>query len=225
MIPVLIVPVLSADRVGDMFASVDVPIGLSIVVDNGADVAVTGSHVIHLPHNIGVAAAWNLGIKVTPAAAWWAITNDDIVFASGDLASLVETMADPAPRVVTLDGFAAFGINRAALAIAGWFDENYHPAYVEDCDYERRCALLDVPIIAIPAGLHHERSSTIRNPHWGAENDRTYPANLAYHRAKWGGDIRGGERFATPFDASGSPAHWTLDPERLASQAWQEPVR
>lgn len=221
MIPVLIVPVLSPGRLGDMLASIDVPVGLRLIIDNGAGVTDADSHVVRLPHNIGVAASWNLGMKATIGAPWWTIVNDDIVFAPGDLGRLIDAMEAPSPRIGALDGFAAFGINHAALARVGWFDENYHPAYVEDCDYERRCALLDVPIIALPAGLHHERSSTIRHPRWGAANDRTYPANLAYHRAKWGGDIRGGERFATPFDTGGSASDWTLDPDRLVAQAWR----
>lgn len=223
MIPVLIVPVLTGRRVLDMLASIDLPVGLRLVIDNGAGIEVPDAHVVHLPHNIGVAAAWNLGIKATCRAPWWAIVNDDVVFAPGDLGRLMAAMADPSPRVVTLDGFAAFGINQAALGRVGWFDENFHPAYVEDCDYEYRCRLLGVPIMSIPAHLRHERSATIGLPHYSAENARTYPANLDYFRRKWGGPIRGGEQFMTPFDAGGSPSDWTLDHGRLAWLTWQEP--
>ena len=221
MIPVLIVPVLIPDRVGDMLASIDVPVGLRLIVDNGAGVDPRGAHVVHLPGNIGVGAAWNLGIKATIRAPWWAIVNDDVVFAPGDLSQLAEAMADPAPRIVTLDGFAAFGLNAAALERVGWFDENFHPAYCEDADYEHRCHLARVPIMSIPAGLHHDRSSTIRHPHYAAENARTYPANYAYYERKWGGALRGGERFTTPFDAGGSVADWTLHVGRIKDLAWE----
>lgn len=223
MIPVLIVPVLSGRRVHDMLASVDVPVGLRLIIANGADIDETDAHVIRLPRNIGVAAAWNLGIKATCRAPWWAIVNDDVIFAPGDLGRLVAAMADPAPRVVTLDGFAAFGVNQATLARVGWFDENFHPAYVEDCDYEYRCRLFDVPIVELPAGLRHDRSATIRQAHYATENARTYPANREYYRHKWGGEIRGGERFESPFGAGGSPAEWTLNHGRLTWLSWREP--
>lgn len=222
MIPVLIVPVLVPGRVGDMLASIDVPVGLRLVIDQGAGFPPpAGCHVIRLTGNIGVAAAWNLGIKASPLAPWWAIVNDDVVFAPGDLARLAAAMAGPAPRVVTLDGFAAFGINQAALARVGWFDENFHPAYCEDADYEYRCRLAGVPIVSAPAGLRHERSSTISHPPYGAQNARTYPANYDYYRRKWGGSLRGGERFTSPFDAGGTPADWTLQFDRIRDLTWE----
>lgn len=216
MIPVLIVPFLRPDLVGQMVASVDVPVGRWIALDNGN----TGTEVpgvIHLPANLGVAASWNLGIKLTIDAPWWCIVNDDVVFAPGDLARLEQAMGSD-PMLVTLDGFSAFGVNAAAIATVGWFDENYHPAYCEDADYEYRCRLTGVPIVAQAAGLQHRRSSTIAEPRWAAANARTYPANRAYYRTKWGGELRGGETLQSPL--KGGVRDWTLDFERLRDQAW-----
>lgn len=218
MIPVLIVPYLRPGMVATMLASVDEPVGRTIVIDNGSGVPHPGT--ISLPANIGVAAAWNLGLKVTIDAPWWAIVNDDLELAPGDLARLAQQMEIAGPRVVTLDGFSAFGINWEALSTVGFFDESYMPAYCEDCDYEHRCKVARVPIIAIPSALKHHRSSTIGDQHYGEQNGRTYPLNVAYHKAKWGGGLRGGEQLATPFGRGGSVADWTADPRRYRDQRW-----
>lgn len=219
MIPVLAVPVLRPDLVAGMLASVDVPVGIVIVIDNGGAADVPGAHVVHLPANLGVAASWNLAMRLTPRAPWWAIVNDDVTFSPGDLAALAHAMADPEPRLVTLCGFSAFGINRGALRAVGWFDESYHPAYVEDCDYEYRCKLAGVPIVPLARDTRHRNSSTIEIPRWGRANERTQPANIAYHIAKWGGAPRGGEVWAVPFN--GARALYP-DPDRLADLAWNE---
>ena len=221
MIPVLAVPTLLPGLVSGMLASVDVPVGITIVIDNGAGVDVPGAHVIRMPANLGVAGSWNLAMKASPRAPWWAIVNDDVTFAPGDLAALARAMDVPGPRLVTLAGFSAFGINRDALRAVGWFDESYHPAYVEDCDYEWRCKLTDVPIIPLACGIQHRGSATIDHPRWGEANTRTAPANVAYHVAKWGGAPRGGECWTVPFD--GRPALYP-DPDRLADLAWFDPT-
>lgn len=217
MIPVLIVPCLRADLVERMVASVDVPVGRWIILANGAEVKAPGT--VHLPANLGVAASWNLGMKLSADAPWWFITNDDIVFAPGDLARLCDAMTDG--ELVTLDGFAAFGISRDTVERVGLFDENYMPAYVEDCDYEYRCRLAGVPIVPIPSNLLHSRSSTIDLPEYRRQNARTYPENVAYHVAKWGGPPRGGERFDSPFDGGGAPDEWVVSLERRNRLAWE----
>lgn len=221
MIPVLGVPIISRpDLLERMLASVDVPVGRRVIVDNG-NVVPYYLDAVRLPANLGIAASWNLVIKLTPDAPWWLLANADVVFAPGDLAHLADEMADPAPKVRTMDGFAAFAVNAACIETVGWFDENYHPAYVEDCDYEYRCKLLGVPIVEMTSSIRHDTSSTIKADHYRRQNSRTYPSNVAYHIAKWGGAHRGGERFRTPFDHDTDPADWTLDLARLRDNAWE----
>lgn len=226
MIPVLAVPTLRPDLVRRMLASVDVPVGLRLVIDNSGQAGdIDDAWVIRLPTNLGVGAAWNLAMKVTPRADWWAIVNDDVVFAPGDLAGLAEAMVEPGPRIVTLDGFSAFGINREAHDVLGWFDENFVPCYCEDADMERRAALEGVPIVGRLARLHHERSSTISLPEYQRQNQRTYPENVRYFTRKWGGHLRGGERFDTPFDSGSATHEWSLDPRRLRELGWEVTMR
>lgn len=226
MIPVLAVPTLRPDLVRRMLASVDIEVGLRLVIDNSGRVGdIEGAWVVRLPANLGVAASWNLVMKLTPRAPWWAIVNDDVVFAPGDLAVLTAAMADPAPRIVTLDGFSAFAINSAALDTLGFFDESFVPAYCEDADMERRALLAGVPILSYAAGLTHRRSSTISLPEYQQQNAKSYPENVRYYQRKWGGGLRGGERYDTPFDSGAGIEEWSLDPRRLRELGWEVTMR
>ena len=222
MIPVLAVSVIRSDLIGQMLASVDVPVERLLVIDNGAGIGdIEGAFVVHLPVNLPVSAVGNLAWKLTADAPWWAFVSDDIVFAPGDLARLAEAMADPEPRIACLDGFAAWAINRAGHDALGWLDENFVPAYCEDCDVEYRCKLAGLPIVDVPADLTHRRSSTIALPEYRRQNDRTYPENVRYFTAKWGGSMRGGEVYTAPFNGSGGPNDWQLDPQRLRDLSWE----
>lgn len=220
MIPVLVALCLRPDLIAGMLASVDVPVSRRVVIDNGGAALIADA--LHMPAGLGVAASWNLALKLTIDAPWWVIASDDVTFPPGSLAQLVDAMADPTPRIVCLaDDMAVFAMNAEALDTIGFFDENYHPAYCEDVDIEQRCRITGVPIIALHAPLVHARSATIAHPWYREQNDRTYPRNVEYHLAKWGGSApRRGEDLASPFGRGGSVADWTLDPRRLRSLRW-----
>lgn len=227
MIPVIGVPVLN--RPGLLMAmveSIDVPVGRLIVIDNGNVVdhfehpLVESVEIIHLPHNLGVGAAWNLVFKLSPRAPWWAILNFDLVLAPGDLERLSSSMTDPAPHITQLLGFAAFGINQAVLERVGLFDENFHPAYCEDVDFGRRCILAGIPLPSIEGHLEHLGSATIYgNQRYRTQNDMTYRANRDYYRRKWGGDVDGTERFSTPFNRGHDDV--SIEWERIRELAWR----
>jgi GT2 family glycosyltransferase len=227
MIPVLGVPILNRpDLLDKMLASIDVPVGRTVIVDNGEVVDSRDRATVICPgHNLGVAASWNLVIRTTPDAPWWAMVNFDLVFAPGDLARLAEHMdasIGPLGMVALLGTFSAFGIDRAAIDRAGLFDENLYPAYMEDNDFDYRCRLAGVPMAGLPAGLSHDISSTIRSSDaYRRENARTFPLNAAYYQEKWGGPPRS-EVFTTPFNAGGDLRSWRLDLNRIAAQSWKK---
>lgn len=222
MIPVLAAPTLyRTDLLERMVKSIDVDVTVLMVIDNGGRVPGDfPAHVVRLPHNLGVGASWNLVFKLTPRAPWWVIVNDDIAFGPGDLAKLLPVMDDGAAKIAMLLGFAAFAINQAALDVLGFFDENFHPGYCEDNDMTWRAGLAGVPMVNIDAHLEHEGSATIRgHPVYMNQNGVTFPQNLAYYRAKWGGNP-GEETFTSPFDAGGDPAAVRLQMARLNQYAW-----
>jgi len=220
-IPVIGVPILTGQSLlEEMLDTIDVEVGEIVVIDNGDIIKdLDGCTVIKPGRNLGVAASWNHIMAIRPEAAWWAMIGYDVTFAHGDLTRLVVHM-EQVGGLGLLAGFSAFGIDHTALDLAGTFDENFHPAYFEDNDYDRRCQLAGVPLHGLPAGLLHRVSSTINNNVvYRTENSRTFPYNAAYYRQKWGGTPRQ-EQYDTPFDEGGSVKEWTLDEDRLAIQAW-----
>lgn len=235
VIPILSIPVINRpDLLARCIASIDAPVGRLVVIDNsptGGYAAVVEAHVpdcvndwfvCEPPSNLGVAASWNLAIRTAPAEPWWCIANADTEFGPGDLARLAVEMERGGARWVGCNGdWRVMGISREVVERVGFFDENYHPIYGEDVDYERRCDLDGIPRYFIQGTSTHAGSAAIRSDErYARANRRTHPANHAYHVAKWGGTFRGGERFTTPFDSGAPLSHWTLDLRRLRDNAW-----
>lgn len=202
-----------------MLASIDHDIDQRVIIDNGGLAPL--EDVIRLPHNIGVAASWNLGIKVTPKAPYWLIVNDDIEFGPGDLARLEATVDPSAGAVYFMLGMAAFAITRHAVSAAGFADEAIHPAYDEDLDWHRRMKLAGVITVEVGFTGSHVGSATIMSdPELRRINGMTHSANDAYYARKWGGSKLGGETFETPFNRGGHLGDWRPDIEVLRRQAW-----
>lgn len=229
VIPVLGVPVLNRpDLLEVMLRSIDVEVERLVVIDNSgtgelANVALDvrpDAIVLDPPRNLGVAASWNLIIKMTADAPHWLLANADVRFGPGDLSRLSAATIGEDAVVAMLVEYGAFGLNRATLDAVGWFDENLHPIYCEDTDYRYRCVLAGVPERTVsPHSTTHVGSVSYRGNDNDARNARTYPANVAYYTRKWGG-FRGAERYSTPFAAGGSLRDWTLDAATLRAQAW-----
>lgn len=231
MIPVLGIPVIGRpDLLQGAIASIDEPVGRLVIIDNTphglGDAArsecppsVGELCVTRPPSNLGYGGSINHVIRTHAGAPWWCFSAADVVFGPGDLANLALTMTGA--RWVGINGdWRAFGLTFEAAERVGLWDENFHPAYCEDADYEYRCRLAGVEWGFIAGTTTHEGSTTIKEARYAERNRSTYPANRGYYRAKWGGDLRGGEAFATPFDKGGSVADWTLDLRRLRDQAW-----
>ncbi len=227
MIPVLVVPILTQpELLGKLLDSLDHPVGRIVIIDNGdvvGQLAETAGpvRVIAPGHNLGVGASWNLGMKATPDAPWWLISNHDIEFGPGDLARADAAVEPGAAALYYMLGMAAFAVTRHAVRAVGLFDENIHPAYNEDLDWGRRADLAGV--VKVQAGFtgSHVGSATIySDPVLRAANGPTHMANDAYYAAKWGGSKQGGETFSTPFNRGGHVGDWRLDIDRLRSQAW-----
>lgn len=228
MIPVLGVPVLNRpDLLARMIASIDVPVERIIVIDNSIAGITQGiefpanTQVVHIGHNLGVAASWNLIVKASPTAGWWCVVNSDVEFTAGDLDRLT-VQIESAPRIFAfLATLTAFGLTPEVHEAVGWFDENYVPAYGEDNDFVRRCSLAGIAQLALPTAHRHDPSSTIASDLLAfSENGKTFAANMSYHRDKWGG-APGGEAYNTPFDAGGDVRDWRLPLSRLRDQTWR----
>lgn len=222
-IPVLIVPTLNRyDLLGKLMESIDYPVDRLIIIDNGGELP-PSPQVIRPGKNLGVAGAWNLGLKVTPADAWWLISNDDVTFGPGDLEQLDHCVDPYSNKHYFALGMALFAITRYTLEDVGYFDENFHPAYDEDLDWHRRALLVGSERVNPPFTGTHQGSATIMaDPSLRRQNGPTHMANDAYYARKWGGPKLGGERFSTPFDRGGHIGDWRLEPDRLRNQSWKK---
>jgi len=186
MIPLLVVPTLTRhDLLVRMLESVDDAVGQLIVIDNsGRGVELPDGpwerwDVLPMPANLGVAASWNLAVKMGHRLPWVMVCSDDVVWPEGALGRFAEASSED--RLVlseTWPHWCAFTIGMGVVEKVGLFDEGYYPAYFEDNDYERRCQSAGVTLGRGPA-LQHDNSSTLHTPgtDFAAVNKRSFHKN------------------------------------------------
>jgi GT2 family glycosyltransferase len=117
-----------------------------------------------MPANLGVAASWNLAVKMAHRLPWLMIASDDVTFPEGALDKFAEQSGED--RLVvseTWPHWCAFTIGMRVVSDVGLFDEGYYPAYYEDTDYERRMDRAGLKAVHGPA-LGHKNSSTLHTP-------------------------------------------------------------
>jgi GT2 family glycosyltransferase len=144
--------------------------------------------VLNMPANLGVAGSWNLGIKSFPFAPYWVIASNDIKYAPGQLQKLADK-SSPDVLIKTSQAWSSFSIGSNVVKTVGLFDENYHPAYYEDTDYEARIDRLglrgsslsaDINVIAYGAATTIQDSQELFN-----RNIATNESNYQYWQEKF----------------------------------------
>jgi GT2 family glycosyltransferase len=197
MLPNLIIPILNRyDLLQRMLDSVDYPVAHLLIIDNGAsqveeditlDLPELVEHTTYLPmpSNLGVAASWNLGIKLFPLHDRWTFASNDMYFHPGELMKIAQ--ASPA-HLTLLEDFPhwhAFTLGEEAVTRVGLFDEALYPAYFEDNDYIRRCIHHKIPITYLPIKTGHDNSSTIHSDtRYRFRNSTTFKNNAQYYELK-----------------------------------------
>ncbi len=224
MIPALIAPAYNRhDLLHRMLRSVDVPVGRTLIIDNGRnyegipdDLQAT---VFTPPFtSIGYGGSINFGISQNPQADWWMWASNDVEFHPGHLASVVSRMNEASgPRIIT-GGFTWGAVNQSLIDVVGLVDDwSFFPIYFDDNDYEYRCNIAGVEWIedwsngSNHGDGEHSASITIHaDPEARKGNDLSFVENAQAYRDKWGG-MPHEERFATPWD-SGLPL-WVTRPD------------
>jgi GT2 family glycosyltransferase len=161
--------------------------------------------------NIGVAAAWNLGIlsALRLGLTHIAVLNNDIILEPSALERLVAweqrgiwlptvkpitvlpeppiawEEVPPQPWVSRPGDFCGFLVTRRVIDAIGLFDETFYPAYCEDLDYEMRMLRAGVPHgMCHDARVYHFGSRSILEG--GVDEKPQFRKNAAYFERKWG---------------------------------------
>jgi GT2 family glycosyltransferase len=169
MIPNLIIPVLNRyDLLERMLGSIDYPVYELLIVDNGGELEriryndnIINVNILNMPSNLGVAASWNLGIKLFPHHDRWFFASNDMVYLPGALQGLSEARRDEITLSDMFPFWHTFSVGEEVVRRVGLFDEALYPAYFEDNDYERRAVHKNVHIRSVSIPTQHENSSTI----------------------------------------------------------------
>lgn len=224
MIDTIIIPVVNRyDLLNRAISSIP-RVQRLIIIDNGRGIdprigidsirkhdAIGEAHILSMPEPLSVAASWNLGIKSTPSVAdGWLLLNSDAWFI-GDAFDEYEAMTN-ADQIILggQPGWCCAFIGANVVRRVGLFCERFHPAYMEDVDYERRARIHGIDFAYSDAVIGHDNSSTIAaNPEWAKKNAETHAANHAFYEYRWAN-----------LDANGLPLthEWSL--ERTLRQSW-----
>jgi len=238
-IPVIGVPIVNGVKwVKRLIDSIDYPVNDLLIVDNNGrgelekeleqlklikHKFIKNIKICHLPSNIGCAGAWNLIIKCYMNSPYWVIVNHDVAFTPGLLEELVEKSKDEEIGVIKPKTFQydLFLIKENIIQECGLFDENYYPAYMEDCDYHMRLLNKNVKIGYLET-LHIHGDGDYENSGsqtWRTDNsliEKLYYAhdtNSWYMSEKWGPKWRNLEwqfdPWKHPYDNENIPITYT----------------
>ena len=106
-------------------------------------------HVLASPHNIGFAGNCNMGLKamIEYNLSYAMFSGDDTRFLPNRIHA-AKSIIDKHPEVCMFhfEAYSSFAMTRYGIRNIGPFDENFWPAYAEDCDYWFRALLVGCPI-------------------------------------------------------------------------------
>lgn len=178
--------------------SIDTQVGEICVIDNGDylsddhfDWHDNRVRIVRMPHNLGISSSWNLGIKMYPFAPNWMIIGADVWFDPGFLDEWHSEASADTILTGAVPPWACFTIGRNVVRDVGLFCEQFHPAYFEDNDYERRAVNLGYDIVTSDLLANHDNSSLLKDESIANKNAVTYGKNLDTYNRRWSGLISG----------------------------------
>jgi len=190
MVPVIGIPVLNRfDLLTRAINSIDFPVEKLVIIDNSGehnDIPVNrhvkSLFVLRMPSNLGVATSWNLVIKSVPRAAGWILLNSDAWYEPGALENFYSTCDENEIQLSGVPPWCNLWVGRKVVERIGLFSEAYHPAYMEDIDYDYRAKAAGVTIMMSDANICHDNSATISSDGRLREmNQKSHRANVRLH--------------------------------------------
>ncbi len=136
---------------------------------------------------VSLATCWNDGIRVLMRAGYdkVLVLNNDVEIPPHFYAALDDTdfpfvtgvsvnSKDQCPQTLTRGtgllemearphpDFSAFMISLDVVEKVGWFNEDYYPAYCEDCDYHIRMHRAGIRAVCIDVPFYHAAAQTLK---------------------------------------------------------------
>lgn len=173
-----------------------------IVIDNGGECPnIPNATVVRPGRNLGVAASWNLGLRMAEGPA--IVSNDDVVARVNTVENILEHGKKYSLVGCTFQFFSFFFQKPDLVTKVGEYDEKFWPAYCEDVDFLQRVAVAGVPylcaknvILDRPDGLGNTFKKL--DPKTCHELSLGVTKNYEYFVKKWG-DSPHHERFQILF--------------------------
>lgn len=212
----VLIPAISEDRLDLCLRSMRINPRDIIVVDNsakGLSLPFPVGKRICTGRNLGVARAWNIGIRevLNSDEETLTICSQSVVFGRDGARNLKNMLGDEWGAEYVGLGWHLNTFSRQFLETFGFFDENFYPAYFEDTDALYRMGLLDMP---------SPRENGRTRPYYdikaecvvgGALRDGKATVHMGslemYYVSKWGGK-QGEEKYVTPFNHPEAPINW-----------------
>lgn len=226
----MILPAIDPKMTDACLSSIDPQLlGRVIVIDNcGRRLRGNGPRLHRGRHNYGVAGSWNIGVQIArqePDVGYVMLASTSTRFEDGgrDIDKLCAIMggADVLALMPHPTYWHTALFDLRFFDTVGAADENFYPAYFEECDLERRACLLGVEIVddaQIPGA--EIAASTVRDGH-GVDALRTQFPSLAtinydalqdYWNRKWGCHVDDRRSlnvgYLTPFDLDVPLDYW-----------------
>lgn len=161
-----------------------------VVVDNSAGRCprLEGVEIVTPRRNLGVAASWNLLLKLTDPLPC-VLANDDLAV-TPDTPTLFLDRLDRPCCTLRGHGFSCFLPRRDVLADVGPFDEQFWPAYFEDSDWQWRFRVRGYEFTDLPGAADNfggGRTKAAMTANELAWFDHSWRLSRDYYVAKWGG--------------------------------------
>jgi GT2 family glycosyltransferase len=179
--------------------------GTTTIIDNGMQLdgfeGWHGAGVLRPERRLSVAASWNLGFRETTAPLVL-LLNDDFFCGQFTVIRLALAAKKQSGIAAVRGNWGACLLTRALYESVGPFDEQFAPAYHEDCDYRMRLKLRNIRVVNVADSESSHVDHATREAMGPAERaafEQQCQLVLAKYRDKWGGNP-GGETFMEPYD-------------------------
>ena len=172
--------------------------------------------------NSGVAASWNLGVDAAEAegADWLVLLSESVRLGPSGGRDFEDQLGDD-DWVDSRLGWHMVAFSRTTLRQTGRFDENFHPAYLEDSDYLVRLHLAGFASPRINRMSHKWVETDAHD--MGTEHSLrlglvqvNFAPLVSYFESKWGAP-HPGYAYERPFDDPTRDWTWWPEPRHVAA--------